>query len=49
MEKAQTTKGPKPVTVSLYPLLLEKALDAFMRIDLKKVKRREKKRSRWKQ
>jgi len=30
--------GPKPVTVSLYPLTPEKALSAFMQIDPKKVK-----------
>ena len=30
--------GPKPVTVSLYPLTPERALSAFMRVDPKKVK-----------
>lgn len=39
------TPGPKPLAVSLYPLTPEIALGAFMRVDPKKVKHREK---RWK-
>jgi hypothetical protein len=31
--------GPKPVTISLYPLTPEEALSAFMRLDPKKVKK----------
>jgi len=46
MGKKQKAPGPKPVTVSLYPVPLEKALAAFMRVDLKKVRRREKKKYR---
>ena len=43
MEKRQlkpkkAKPGPKPVTVSLYPLTPERALSAFMRVDPKKVK-----------
>jgi len=30
--------GPKPLTVSLYPLTTEQALSAFLRVDPKKVK-----------
>lgn len=41
MGKKQKAPGPKPVTVSLYPMAPEKALAAFMQIDFQKVKRRE--------
>jgi hypothetical protein len=41
METVRKTPGPKPVTISLYPLPIDKALAAFMRVDKKKVKRRE--------
>ena len=35
--------GPKPLTVSLYPLTPERALLAFMQVDPKKVKAAERK------
>ena len=35
--------GPKPVTVSLYPLTPDRALSAFMQVDPKKVKAGERK------
>jgi hypothetical protein len=47
MAKEKSTQkskpGPKPVTVSLYPLTPERALSAFMQVDPKKVKAAERK------
>lgn len=33
--------GPKPITVSLYPLTPERALSAFMQVDPERLKKKE--------
>lgn len=46
MKKGSKAKtGPKPITVSLYPLTPEQALRAFMAVNPKKVLSRERKAS----